>query len=77
MVGAIDYLNKVTDVPDVFIDLGPPLDNVTPVLLDYIDQRIDALDEDSVTTIEELQEGLEALYRTVEMGKIPSQHSYY
>ena len=72
VVGAIDYLNKVTDVPDVFIDLGPPLDNVTPVLLDYIDQRIDALDEDSVTTIEELQEGLEALYRTVEMGKIPS-----
>ena len=72
VVGAIDYLNKDTDVPDLFIDLGPPLDNVTPVLLDYIDQRIDALDEEPVTTIEELQEKLEALYRTVEMGKIPS-----
>jgi len=75
VVGVINYLNKTgdnPDVPDVFIDLGPPLDNVKPVLLDYIDKRIDALDEVPVTTMDALQEELEALYRTVEMGKIPT-----
>ena len=72
VVGAIDYLNKDTDTPEVFIDLGPPLDNVKPALLDYIDQRIDALDEFPVTSMEELQAELEALYRTVELGKIPT-----
>ena len=72
MHGAIDYLNKETDTPELFIELGPPLDNAKPALLGYIDRRIDALEEETVDSIDQLQEELEKLYRTVEKGEIPT-----
>ena len=71
--GAIDYLNKETDTPELFIDLGPPLGRAKPVLFRYIDKRIDELQGVPVNTMEELQSELESLYRTVESGKIPTQ----
>ena len=71
--GIIDYLNKDTDTPDVFIDLSPPLERVKPALFSYIDQRIDELEDVPVTTFEELEKHLQALYRTLESGDIPEQ----
>jgi len=41
---AIDYLNKDVDTLEIYIDLGPPLVKVKPVLFEYIDQRIDGLE---------------------------------
>ena len=70
--GVIDYLNEDSDDPNLFIDLGPPLENVKPALFRYIDKRIDALDEIPVDTFEELEQEVEALFRTVEDGKIPT-----
>ena len=72
ITGTIDYLNKETDEPEIYVDLGPPLDLVKPTLLDYIDGRIDAMEEEPVDTIEELEEKLEELYRTLEDGRIPT-----
>ena len=71
--GAIEYLNKKTDTPEVFLDLGPPLEQVKPALFGYIDRRIDGLEEVPVTTFEELETELESLFRTVEMGEIPTR----
>ena len=73
VTGTIDYLNKETDTPEVFIELAPPLANVKPVLFSYMDRRIDELDEVPVSTLEELETSLENLYRTLEMGEIPTQ----
>ena len=73
ITGTIDYLNKETDEPAIFIDLGPPLDNVKPTLLAYIDERIDALKEVPVATIGELETELEKLFRTLDEGKIPTE----
>ena len=70
--GVIDYLNEDSDDPNLFIDLGPPLDNVKPALFRYIDKRIDNLDEIPVDTLEELAQEVEALFRTVEDGRIPT-----
>ena len=70
--GVIDYLNEDSDDPNLFIDLGPPLDNVKPALFRYIDKRIDDLDETPINTFEELEQEVEALFRTVEDGKIPT-----
>ena len=70
--GAIDYLNKESDTPQVFIHLGPPLENVKPALLKYMDSRIDELDDVPVDTLEELQEELESLFSTLEKGEIPT-----
>ena len=71
--GTIDYLNKVTDTPEVFIALGPPLARVKPALFSYIDSRIDELDDAPVTTLEELEQELEALYRVLSTGGIPTR----
>ncbi len=68
-----DYLKKDTDTPQVFIDLSTPLDNVKPAILKYIDRRIDEMDEVPITTLEELDREVESLFRTLEMGQIPSQ----
>ena len=73
ITGTIDYLNKETDEPAIFIDLGPPLDNVKPTLLAYIDERIDALKEVPVATIGELETELENIFRTLDEGKIPTE----
>ena len=72
ITGTIDYLNKETDTPEVFIDLGVPLKRVEPAIFRYIDGRIDGLEDVPVTTIEEMEEGLEDLYRTLENGEIPT-----
>ena len=40
----IDYLNEEVDELEAFVELGPPLENVKPVLFAYIDGRIDQLE---------------------------------
>ena len=39
----VDYFNEDRATLDLYIDLGPPLSNVKPVLFQYIDRRIDGL----------------------------------
>ena len=73
IIGTIDYLNKETEDPAIFIDLGPPLDNVKPALLGYIDRRIDGLNEVPVTTIGELEAKLEELFLKLDNGEIPTE----
>ena len=41
----VAYFNGDEEELDFFIDLGPPLDNVEPVIFEYIDGRIDELEE--------------------------------
>ncbi len=38
------YLREDTDQIGAYVDLGPPLERVRPVLLTYIDERIDAIE---------------------------------
>ena len=71
--GAIEYLNKETDEPEVFIELGPPLERAKSTLFAYMDRRIDELEDKPVTTMEELRDELESLYREMEDGKIPER----
>ena len=68
----IRYLNKETDEPNLYIDLGPPLGRVKPELFAYMDERIDGLTDVPVTTIDELEEKLDNLFRTIEDGQIPT-----
>ena len=73
VIGTIDYINKDTDEPDIYIHLGPPIDNIKPALFGYLDERIDGMADVPVETMDELQTELEGLYRTLEQGKIPTQ----
>ena len=48
----VDYFKGNFDALELYIDLGPPLANVKPVLFGYIDQRIDGLAEEDVGQLE-------------------------
>ena len=48
----VDYFNEDRERLDLYVDIGPPLDNVKPVLFRYIDQRIDALTEEDLGRLE-------------------------
>ena len=68
----VDYLNKDTDELELYIELGPPLENAKTVLLGYVDKQVDALDVAPVETEEELEELIEDVFRDLEAGVIPN-----
>ena len=41
----VDYFNEDRENLDLYVDIGPPLENVKPVIFGYIDRRIDRLVE--------------------------------
>jgi hypothetical protein len=45
---AVDYFNEDSQTLDLYVDLGPVLDNVEPALFGYIDRRIDELREEEL-----------------------------
>ena len=70
--GTIDYLNKDTDIPEVFIELARLWTGSGTKIFVYIDGRIDGLEDVPVSSVEELQAELEEIYRTLEDGKLPT-----
>ena len=48
----VDYFNGDKEALELYIDLGPPLDNVEPIVFGYIDQRIDGLEEHDLGALE-------------------------
>jgi hypothetical protein len=73
-----DYLKQEADTLELYVDLGPPLSRIKPVLFEYLDQRIDTLQEDTAAppacTPERIQEvagRLLDLYQELRGGKLP------
>ncbi len=48
----VEYFRGDRDTLDLYVALGPPLDNVEPVVLEYIDRRIDGLEEQDLGRLE-------------------------
>ena len=48
----VAYFKDELDVLELHVELGPPLDNVKPVLFGYIDRRIDELGEEDLGRLE-------------------------
>ncbi len=68
----IGYLNGDEDTLSLQIDLGPPLERIGPVLLDYMDERIDQVPEVPVQSPDELEARLEVIYYDLAEGRLPS-----
>ncbi len=68
----LGYLDGDEEPLELLIDLGPPLERTKPVLLDYIDERIDEVPEVPVDNLDELQAGIERLYDDLRDGRVPS-----
>ena len=69
--GALDYLNRDSEEALIFIDLGPPIDNIKPAVLDYIDRRIDEIPTKEVEDVEEMADELAVLWKGLEDGQPP------
>ena len=74
----VDYFNEDRGTLDLYIDLGPPLDKIKPVLFQYIDQRIDGLvledlgrPECTPDRVNELAGRYEARWVELADGKVP------
>jgi hypothetical protein len=74
----VDYFNEDAETLDLHIDLGPPLDNVKPVLLRYINQRIEqlplekyALPRCDLEIIQRIADRYEVIFRDLSIGSIP------
>ena len=74
----IDYFNEDRDTLELYVELGPPLNNVKPVLFQYIDQRIDGLvledlgrPECTPDRVNELASRYEARWGELANGKVP------
>ena len=74
----VDYFNEDRATLELYIDLGPPLDKIKPVLFQYIDQRIDSLvledlgrPECTPDRVNELAGRYEARWVELADGKVP------
>ncbi len=68
----LGYLDGDEESLELLIDLGPPLERARPILLDYIDARIDEVPDAPVSTLDELQANLELFYGDLSEGRMPS-----
>lgn len=74
----VDYFNEDAEALDLRIDLGPALDNVKPVLLRYMNQRIERLPLEKFALpgcdpeiIQRIADRYEVIFRGLSIGSIP------
>ena len=74
----VDYFNEDRDTLELYFDLGPPIENIKPVVFEYIDQRIDELvledlgrPECTTNRVNELAGRFEARWGELADGKVP------
>ena len=79
MIGDVfDYANGDTDRLEVYVDLVPALERVKPVLIAYVQRRIDEIREDPPETtgcspahLDQLASGYVEVYRDIAVGNAP------
>jgi uncharacterized membrane protein YgdD (TMEM256/DUF423 family) len=76
---SLAYLNEDTETLDVYLELGAPLAQVKPTLLEYIDRRIDAIPEDdpgpaecTPAAVKQVADGYQEVFRSLAGGQVPA-----
>ena len=74
----VDYFNEDRDTLELYVEVGPPLANIKPVLFRYIAQRIESLIlEDlsnpacTINRVNELADGYASRWSELADGKVP------
>jgi hypothetical protein len=75
---SLEFLNEEVDTLELYIDMGPPLANVKPILFQYIDQRIDELQtqmpdpsKSPTNQVIEVSDLISTLFRELAQGRVP------
>ena len=74
----VDYFNEDRDTLELYVEFGPPLDSIKPVLFQYIDRRIDGLvlqdlgnPECTPDQVNQLADGYVSRWSDLADGKVP------
>tara|TARA_B100000315_G_scaffold242742_1_gene265303 strand:+ start:2194 stop:3492 length:1299 start_codon:yes stop_codon:yes gene_type:complete len=74
----VAYFNDEVDTLELYVELGPPLDNIKPILFRYIDGRIDGLVEEdpgapvcNAQQVDQMAGRFEATWRDLSGGVVP------
>lgn len=74
----VAYFNEDVDTLELYVSLGPPLDNLKPALFRFIDGRIDALDEEdpgvpecNAQRVSQVSGRFEATWSELAQGAVP------
>ena len=74
----VEYFNEERDTLELYIEVGPPLDNVKPVLFEYINQRIESLPVETpsvprcdVEVMNQVAGSYNTIFRGLGRGEVP------
>lgn len=68
----VGYLDGSEDTLILLVDLGPPLERINPVILDYMDEWIAQVPERPVNNLDDFEARLEVIYYDLAEGRLPS-----
>ena len=77
---SLAYFNDDSDTLELYLELGPPLQQIKPTLLEYIDRRIDAIPEGdpgtpecTPATVKRVGDGYQEVFRSLGSGQVPAE----
>ena len=71
ITGVLTYLRGEAEDPQIFIELGGPLERMRQASLDYVDRRVESVEQTYPTTAEEYAQEAQDLIEYLERGEIP------
>ncbi len=69
--GVMSYLRGDVEEPQVFIELSQPIESMRRVSLDFVDRRVDSVEQTHPTTAEEYAREARNVIEYLESGEIP------
>ena len=72
ITGVTSYLRGETEDPEVYVELGQPIESLRLVSLDYVDRRVESVEQTHPTTPEEYARQARNLIDLIEGGDVPS-----
>ena len=77
---SLAYFNDDSDTLELYLELGPPLQQIKPTLFEYIDRRIDGIPEGdpgapecTPATVKRVGDGYQEVFRSLGSGQVPAE----
>ena len=71
ITGVLNYLRGEAEDPQIFVELAQPIERMRQASLDYVDRRVESVEQTYPTTAEEYAQEAQDLIEYLERGEIP------
>ncbi len=71
ITGAMSYLRGEVEEPQLFVELAQPIESMRSASLDYVDRRVESVEQTHPTTVEDYAREARNLIDLIEGGDIP------